>query len=59
MTNRYEEIPKVIEVLDRTLKMDYGYKVAVLKSVIAYYEGMQHAESMQTLLVNTLKKSLT
>jgi hypothetical protein len=56
MSERYEEIPKLIKLIDNSIKMDYGYKVALLKSIMAYYEGMQAAEAMQTLLVKTLAK---
>ena len=51
-----EHITALIAYIDVNMPIDGPYKVAVLKTVAAYYESVTHAESMSTLIMNAFNQ---
>ena len=47
------ELIKLIEYMDTT-SLDGGFKASILKTAATYYESLAQAESMQTLLMNSI-----
>jgi hypothetical protein len=51
-----DHITALIAHIDTNMPIDGPYKVAVLKTVAAYYESVTHAESMSTLIMNAFRQ---
>lgn len=48
-----EHLAPLIEFMEENVNLDGTYKIALLKTVAAYYESMVHAESMNAILMKT------
>ena len=48
-----EHLAPLIEFMEENVSLDGTYKIALLKTVAAYYESMVHAESMNAILMKT------
>jgi hypothetical protein len=48
-----EEIAPLIKYIEENTTLDGTYRVALLKTVAAYYESLIHAESMNAILMKT------
>ena len=48
-----EHVKGLIAYVEANMPIDGPYKVAVLKTVAAYYESLTQAESMNAILVKT------